>query len=136
MSIWTEIRNDVNGAAILNDWLGDGMHPVSQEQADHRSLACVSADEGKPCPHNRESQWWEKSKGIIAGMILEQLSIKSKLKMTTPLESHLNMCAKCGCCLPLKIHVPIEFIKSHTAPDTISSYPPFCWQRIELENNP
>lgn len=135
MNLWIEIRNDINGAAILKDWLGEGMHPVSQELADHRSLACISGDNGQKCPHNRESKWWEKSKQAVAGVMLEQMAIKNKLQVTTPLEEHLGICDACGCCLPLKIHTPIEFIKAHTSDEQVKQFPAWCWIRQEIENS-
>jgi hypothetical protein len=135
MSVLDEIRNDINGAAILNDWLGAGGHPVSQETSDHRSLACVRGNNGEICRENVAPKWWETAKGKIADAIRSQLELKNKLRMTTPLESHLSMCRVCGCCLPLKVFVPIQHIKAHTPSEMLARYPSFCWQRKEMEQH-
>lgn len=135
MNIIDEIRQDVTGAQILKDWLGEGMQPVSPELAAHRSLSCITGYEGKPCPHNREAKWWESAKGAVAGYILEQLAIKNRAKVSVPLEESLKMCAACGCALPLKVHVPIKYIQAHTVHGNQEKLPAWCWMRQELENS-
>ena len=47
MNILDEIKNDLAGAKILKDWLGDGRRHVSQAQADHRSKACLRGNGGE-----------------------------------------------------------------------------------------
>lgn len=134
MNILDEIKKEVAGAALLKDWLGDGLRHVSQEQADHRSIACVRGADGNGCPHNRSAKWWEVHKQAAAGIIKSQMELKARMKISTPLEEHLCMCDVCGCALPLKVHVPTDHIRNHTTPEMLANYPPYCWQRIELES--
>lgn len=134
MSIIEEIRNDVEGVALLTDWLGEGGVPVSQHQAETRSKVCISGDNGKRCPLNMAPGWWEKHiKEPIADTILAELELKNRLELHVPDEEALAMCQPCGCCVRLKVWTPIKHIKAHTSPDVFAKFPPWCWQKTEIE---
>ena len=135
MKLLEELKNDAAGLKTLTDWLGEGLHPVSQALADHRSLACVSGNNGEPCPHNKAPRWWEKAKDSIAEHMRRQVEIQNQLEITTPFQDSLHVCELCGCCMRLKVHVPMKHIKAHTPEGRFERMPPFCWQRIEAENN-
>lgn len=133
MNILEEIRNDINGAAILKDWWGEGLHPVAQRTADHRSLSCIQGGEnGTPCPLNRVPNWWDKAKGAIADAIRKQMALKSKMNMRLTFEEHCFMCKGCGCALPLKLWVPFEHIKAHTSAKQFEDFPSHCWMQKEF----
>lgn len=134
MSIINEISNTTRGAAILKGWLGNGANPVPQEKADLRSLSCLQGNNGAECPHLKAPRWWETAKDSIATAIKEQLEEKSKMKLASPMDVHPRLCGVCGCCMPLKVFVPIEYIATHTPDDKWKQYPAYCWQRIEAEN--
>lgn len=134
MNIRDEILNDIEGAKVLKDWWGSTLSPVAQRQADHRSLSCVSGNNGEKCPCNKEPRWWERhSKHPIAQAIKHQIETKHQMKMETPLDNSLFMCSCCGCELTTKIWVNIEHVKSHTRQENIDKMPPYCWQRVEME---
>lgn len=134
MKAFDDLKNTANGAAILADWLGDGGHPITQEQADRRSLSCLAGDDGKECPHLTHPRWWDSAKGAVAFAIKEQLEAKAGLKLTTKLDEHPRLCNVCGCCMPLKAWVPIEHIAAHTPEDLVKKFPPYCRIRQEIEN--
>lgn len=127
-----ELKQDATGAVILADWLGEGGHPVDHEISDRRSESCLMSDNSKPCPHNTAPEWWEKPKDAIALMIRKQLAIKHRMDLYGLYEGALHMCDLCGCCLKLKIHVPIEHIRNHTDLETLAKYPDYCWIKKEL----
>lgn len=133
--ILDEIKSDANGAALLADWLGDGGFHVEQAEADIRASACYKGYFGKPCPNNKEPNWWEKFKTSIAMTIRKQLSLKSRLKLKAHREDEIHMCSICGCCLKLKVWTPIEHIKKHTSAEMLQRYPFFCWQRMEMSKD-
>jgi hypothetical protein len=133
MNLLAEIRETKQGIETLSDWLGKGLMHVSQETADHRSLSCIQSDTGEPCPHNKAPHWWECHKGAIADAIKAQIEIKEKIRLKTTFDDSLHMCAICGCCLKLKVWVPIDTVADHTAPDHMQKYPSFCWQRKGIE---
>ncbi len=126
MSLLVAMRRTVTGAKILNDWLGEGADPVPQEVSNARAAVCVT------CPENVEPKWWDRVTGDLAAWMRKTLAIKNDIGYSAAREDDLHMCKKCGCCLPLKVHVPIEHIKAHTT--DFSEYPDFCWQR--KESNP
>lgn len=132
MKLLEELRKDATGLALLDDWLGAGGFPVEQSLAERRAATCISGDDWKPCPFNRGGKWWEKAKDAIAAVIRLQLRFKTELTLHVACEDQLQMCQRCGCCLKLKVHVPIEHIRAHTPPETVEQYPDFCWIRREL----
>src|SRR5690242_13556696 len=111
--------------STLRSWLGDGGLPVETELANRRAGICRS------CPENRSPRWWEKHSNYIASWIRLALALKNGLGYVVDREDNLHMCRKCGCALPLKVHVPIEHIRKHVSDENLKQYPAFCWQRIE-----
>jgi len=92
MNIFEELRQDVQGVALLVDWIGSGGEPVSQIHAEHRADACVHGNDGKPCPLNCEPGWWDRAKGAIAETIRGQLELKKKLNLHLSCDASLHMC--------------------------------------------
>lgn len=134
MSVIEHLKQDAVGLSVLTDWFGGGLHPVPKEIADRRAAICLHGDNGQECPHLKEPNWWDRNRGAIAFAIKEQLEAKSQLKLETDLDANPRMCAKCGCCMPLKAWTPIEYIAAHTPESVVKNMPAFCWQRIEIEN--
>lgn len=132
MSVWDEIKNDVAGAALLADWLGSGLQPVTQIRADQRAYACTSGNKGEPCPKNKEPNWWDRVKSTIATAIKGQIEVKNRLELHAANEANLHMCAVCGCCLQLKVWTPIEHIQRVTPPSKLKDAPSWCWMWHEL----
>lgn len=114
---------------VLHDWLGEGGVPVYQRQAEHRAAICIQ------CPENRHGKWWESAKTAIANVIKDQLSAKNGANITVSTEEQLNLCAICGCCLPLKVHVPLHHILEHTDAATLARFPEMCWIRKEQKDS-
>lgn len=133
MSIIDEIRNDANGAALLADWLGDGGHTVDPGRADWRASVCAAGSLGQPCTNNVEPKWWERVKNDVADAIKSELEIRNRIGLTVKHEGSIHMCKACGCCLPLKVHVPIEHIAKHTSQSVKDKLPQFCWMKKEME---
>jgi hypothetical protein len=120
------VSNLAAGAAILAEWLGSGGRPVSNAQAEQRAKACVG------CPLNVEPLWWERvTANPIAEVIKSHLAKKSEMGLSVSVETQLSMCRACGCCLPLKVFVPIEHIRSHTNDDVRARLPEHCWMKKE-----
>ncbi len=135
MSIRQEIKNDIDGAELLHDWLGAGGDAVHNKVAAMRAQHCIVGNNGQPCPHNIAPNWWNllaNFKTIVAQYIRGQLNLKEGMNLTVADEEHLHMCSMCGCCLKLKVHVPMSHIREHTPADTIKKMPDFCWIKKEL----
>ncbi len=137
MILLEKLRQDIEGAKLLRDWLGEGGMPVSQTHADHRADVCVHGNEGDPCVFNVAPHWWnllENAKNAIAETIQAELELKNHLEMHADQEESLGMCRGCGCCLRLLVWTPKERLKEHTTAEQIEKLPAFCWKRIELQN--
>ena len=135
MNVLEEIKNDAAAMPLLVDWLGNGGKPVAHELAEKRAAVCTALRySDKACPFNVEPRWWERFKMKVAEVIKDQLAIKNKMGVWVSVESELNMCKACGCCLPLKVHVPIEHIRDHTRPETFQKFPSWCWITKELQD--
>lgn len=107
----------------LTEWLGDGGLAVSHEQASKRATICVH------CIKNRKATVVEAlSKGPVAFAILKTLELKERLEMRVPQEKKLHMCGICKCCLPLKVHVPLEYIlRGSTMEEIVAFEQVNCW---------
>lgn len=121
------VQRTVIGARILADWLGAGGGPVDNALAESRAAICRS------CPENSHPRWWESHNNAIALAMREMLELKNEIGYSVSQEDKLHLCRACGCCLKLKVHVPIEHIKAHTLPDAVDKYPDHCWIRNELK---
>lgn len=133
MNVLQEIKNDLDGAQLLGDWLGDEGHPVSQMVAEARSKRCTrGGKDGAPCPKNVAPKWWETTKGAVAEWIRGELALKHAMELKVSEEDNLHMCSACGCAMRLKVWVPTEHLKRHTSQKVINMTPDFCWMRSEL----
>lgn len=106
---------------LQKDWLGEGGKPVSKFQATERAFICSI------CPENQYPKWWEHSKQAIATMMRKHLEYKNQASISTERDADLHMCKVCGCCLPLKVHVPMKHIMAHTDAETLARFPENCW---------
>lgn len=122
----SEAQNVLVGMEVLADWLGEGGRPVPDYMANERAQSCVG------CTMNRAPKWWETAKDLAAQTIRLELEARHTMKISSPFDESLGMCAACGCCMRLKIHVPISHIRDHTTPETLAKFPSHCWQRHEL----
>lgn len=124
----TDFKQTMDGAALLADWLGSGGRTVSTSNADIRASACLD------CPQHRPGRWWEHVlKDPVADVIRHQLELKQQMNVESSFDDQLFMCRACGCCLRLKVLVPIEHIANHTTPEQLAKYPANCWIPAELD---
>jgi len=121
MRFVTELKNDLAALGTLRDWLGEGMNPVTANQAEFRATICAN------CPLNEKGDWWNQITSMIASGIKNQIELKTRLKLKTKFDAELGNCKACGCALPLKVHVPMVHIKANTPLDTMAKFDPHCW---------
>lgn len=127
MTILEAFKRDAESMPLLLDWLGHGGESVPNEKAEERAKVC------RKCKNNIEPLWWERYKIPVAEMIRKELELKRKTGIRVGDESKLHMCSACGCCIPLKIHVPLEHIEAHTTPQTMVRFPDSCWIAQEIK---
>lgn len=121
-----EIKSTASGLAILWDWLGPSASPISRHTAQERANICET------CPLNVSPNWWQKFKNSIAMAMRDQLAAKAKIGLELSNEAKLHVCKNCGCCIPLKVWVPIQFVRDHTSAEKMSGFHEKCWIRKEL----
>ena len=132
MNLIDEAKQDAAGLATIKDWLGEGV-AVRPEHAAGRASVCLFGREGMECFYHHSAHWWEIFKSPIADAIKRQIELKASMSLTTPHDKELKMCSACGCCMAVKIWVPIQHIKAHTPDFMLAKFPSFCWQRRELQ---
>lgn len=112
-----------SGFQTLANWLGDGGKPVDQELAEKRAAICAD------CPQNPpDGGGWLATFTIPAqNLIRRQLQERKELKLSTSLDSKLNLCEACDCPLHLKVHVPLNYILTHIPEAAKERLDPRCW---------
>lgn len=119
--IWAGIRT-------LNEWVDIGAPAVPAEQSAARAGTCAQ------CPKNTPgdfSSWFTKPAAEGIRRLLERVQGKN---LTTPHDAQLNVCDVCLCPMKLKVHVPLEIIKSGTSDELAGELKrvPNCWIIREL----
>lgn len=124
---------DVAGAAdefkdVMRSWLGEGLRPVSQEQAQERAGVCLQ------CNLNVPANWLERLAASVAGVAMQFVEAKNKMNLHTIGEENLHMCRACRCVLQSKVFVPISHIAAGTSAETLEKLKAGknCWIISEL----
>lgn len=126
MNLLQELKNDIVGAALIRDWLGEGGRTVEPNLAEARIAVCMN------CPWHQPARWWDVFfKNPIARAIKRTLEYKNRVNLRLQDEDKVGMCNKCSCCLRLKVWVPIERVETSLPLGTIRDCPDFCWMRTE-----
>jgi hypothetical protein len=114
-------KNVAAGVKLLLDWLGPSARAVAPELAEKRAAVCLH------CPLNGKTGLLEYFTEAAAKVIQTQLQMRTDMSLKTSVDDKLGTCQACTCHLPLKVHVPIEFIVSHTSDEVRKALHPSCW---------
>lgn len=133
-------RRLADGAAILSEWVGDGLAPVSKTEAQDRADVCTGRGGAARCPHNRADATLADFTGPIAAIVHRQMNHKAGLQLFVDGEPELTTCGVCLCDLKLKVWCPSATILSRT-PNAMwrkfaAESPPNCWMRALNPNMP
>ncbi len=109
------------GAKTLVDWISSGAEAVSSEKSSARAAICVG------CPKNVRGDLTSFFTRPAAEAIRAAISSKNEMKLSTPDDENLSICDACGCVLKLKVHLPLERIKSNMDDATKAELDPRCW---------
>lgn len=116
-----KVRNVAAGVGVLLDWIGPTAKAVPQELSERRAAICVA------CPLNGKGGVLDFFTTEAAKVIHTQLQMRTDMELKTSVDAQLGICQACSCWLPLKSHVPIEFILSHTSDEVKTKLDPRCW---------
>jgi hypothetical protein len=117
------------GVNILLDWLGSGGQPVEASRANSRAAVCAD------CPQNSGGDWKAVFTKPAAEKIRQQIEMKHEMKLVTPSDAKLTVCAACDCPLQLKVFTPLHHILKHTSPAVRAKLDPRCWITAEEKQN-
>lgn len=126
------VRSVLKGAAAvvgvdstaLEEWLGAGGKPVSQETANSRASVCVG------CKANKKAGWLEAVTIPAAKALRGYLGLKHGMNLKTLHDSDIGSCSVCDCVLELKVWAPIEHVRDNTTPETMEKHKEAnadCW---------
>jgi hypothetical protein len=122
-----KVKKVWQGVKTLNDWIDSGLPPVDAKVAEHRAGVCAA------CVLNGKGgleEWFTKP---AAAAIKLQIAKLADRRLSTMVDSKLNVCVSCICPLKLKVHTPLEFISKHTTNEVRATLDKSCWI-LEEEN--
>jgi hypothetical protein len=109
------------GIETIREWDIEGGQLVPQEVSEKRALVCTT------CPKNGMgdlSSWFTVP---AADLIRKKLEARNHQKIHTTQDPLLGVCEACACPLKLKVHCPIDIIKSKMADEVRQALWPACW---------
>ncbi len=111
-------RNLLVGAAVLKDWLGDGLVPVDRVEAERRAAICVR------CPNNQRGNVLVDAAAETFRRLVEA---KNDMKLVTVHDAKLETCSACSCRLTLKVWAPLDHIQKRTDAEVRAKLWSECW---------
>jgi hypothetical protein len=115
----------VAAGPTLVEWITSGAEAVSQELSNKRAEICSR------CPMNGKGDWTAFFTVPVSNAIRDALNSRRSMNLSTPYDPMLGVCQACDCPLPLKIHMPIDKIKSKMKPEAYDALVGECWIRNE-----
>lgn len=119
------VKKVARGAGLLIDWIIDGAEPVSSELANTRAQVCIK------CPMNSPASLSNFFTRAASELIRKEIEQRKILDLTTPYDEKLGVCTACACPMALKVHTPIDYIKSHMPAEQVSELWENCWIKSE-----
>lgn len=110
------------GVALMIDWLGQGLKPIEQNEAQARADICLQ------CPENQDGGFFQKIDAVAAQQVKKLVEIKNDLKLSVKGEENLKSCLKCDCWNPLSVFAPMDMVLKHISPEVLKTVPTKCWK--------
>lgn len=122
MNILEKAKRYLDGALVIDEWLGNGGVVISQEDAQRRANTCLE------CKHNKPGPFLPFA---IAAHIHRKLEIKKHLELEVSGEEDLKTCEKCDCPLRLKLWIPMQDLLRGDGRERLKDFPAWCWMTTE-----
>lgn len=116
-----EVKRMVAGVGVLLDWLGESASTESVAVATARAEVCAG------CPQNKPGALENLLHRAAAQMVRKQLEIRTDMKLSTPYDAKLGMCAACLCPIKLKVFAPLKHVLKGLLPEYREKLDPNCW---------
>lgn len=120
------------GVGVMKEWIGESLKPVEGHVAANRAAVCHT------CPKNprpTDPEWLDKLVKVAGESLKRMIEIKNGLNLTTKWDNELYICTACGCHIPLKVHVPLKFIKEKMVPEVEKALDQRCWIRWQKDED-
>lgn len=118
------VRKLAAGAVFLLEWEQSGIPPATSEASAARAAICAG------CPKNDPGGFSKYFTQPVSEMYRKKMERLTALKLSTPSDDKLEVCAACLCPLKLKVHAPMELILKHLKPEQraeLNQENPKCW---------
>lgn len=122
-----KVRNIWAGLKTIGEWIDSNAPTVPQDLAESRAATCIA------CPKNGSGDFSKWFVAPVAGAIKRQVEKMHARNLKTSHDEKLGVCEVCTCAMAVKVHVPLDFIKSHTSDETMDKLREApCWIPKEL----
>ena len=130
------LGNENADPRALEEWLGSGKRPVEAQVSERRATVCAfcpANSSSSVCPDPQRNSWRRWVTKPVANAIRKYMAIRHSMNLSTTRDSELGKCLACHCELQLKIHSPIDHIRSNLSPETVAELRryPDCWVMSE-----
>ena len=109
------------GAKVVVEWIASKEEAVPAEKANARAAVCAK------CPMNEKGDLLSIFTVPATEAIRLALSQRSGWNLSTPDDYRLGVCNACDCPMRLKVHMPIDRIRSKLKPEQKARLHASCW---------
>ena len=109
------------GGEVLVEWLASGAEAVPLELSDKRAAICAR------CPVNEVGDLLRFFTVPVTEAIRRTLNLRRDMKLATAYDDRLGVCTACDCPMKLKVHIPIDRIRSKLSDAQKARLYPDCW---------
>jgi len=109
------------GAGVLVEWISSGAEAVSAELANRRASVCAA------CVQNEKGDLLSFFTKPVSAAIQGALNARREMRLSTPNDENLGVCAACSCPLKLKVHIPLDRIMAKLTAESKAGLDANCW---------
>lgn len=120
-SLASRLQNAAGGGEVIVEWLASGAEAVPAELSNKRAAVCAD------CPLNQKGDLMRFFTLPATEAIRKALNARRDMKLSTPDDYRLGICEACQCPMRLKVHFPIDRIRSKLKPEVQARLDPRCW---------
>lgn len=121
LSLGSRVANVVGASPVIVEWIASGAEAVPHELSEKRAKTCAE------CPLNDKGDLLRFFTLPVAEGIRKALNARREMKLESSEDWRLGVCSGCDCPLRLKIHMPIERVRSKLKPEVLARLDPRCW---------
>lgn len=124
-SLGSRLGNVAAGAEANVEWLKSGAEAVPKQVAEGRAAVCLR------CEMNGKGGLERFFTVPLANAIRHAYAQRREWKLETAYDNQLGVCEACNCPLKLKVHFPINIVRSKLTDAAKAALWEQCWIRLE-----